>query len=894
MLLVLVAILPLAGYDVFYAVRNYVVRRDAIIEDAAADARSLGRITDHALDSMVMALRILRASPALEGGDFVAFEPLARNFRAQIMPGAGLRVFDAAGTVLFASGAVPSRSDSGASARVFATGAPMISGVIRNPGTGQAMLSIDVPVSRDGKLVFDLALSLPLARLQQLAGELGLPAGRIGAIFDPSGIIAARFPDPGGLLGTRASPTFLRAQASGAVAGVLDIKTGAGGPAVLVFARAAQSDWYAAIAIPRAQILAPLLAAVWHMLMAGALALSVSMLLALMVARRLARPVSTLARLAASLEGGDVVLAHEPGVREADEVARVLEETVRRRRTAEDTADEAELRSARLIEAVPCGVIVFGRDGGWTFVNRAACALLGRSAEELLDLTVESPDLGVETVDGNLILPEERASARALRGETVHDMEVSMLRGTGGRISLLLSAVPLRDRAGQIVGALTSVQDVTERRAAQDRLDSALQTLEQRVHGEVAAREAAQQEAAHAQRMRALGQLAGGVAHDFNNVLQAISGAVSLIERRAERPEAVRRFARTASAAAMRGAAVASRLLTFARRGELRATSIEADALLREMTEILGHTLGGHVVVRAEVAGNAGWLMADRPQLQTVLVNLAANARDAMPSGGTLTLSAVAETVAESAVHPAGLAPGRYVRLDASDTGVGMDTATLARAAEPFFTTKPMDKGTGLGLAMARGFTEQLGGGFAIRSALGQGTVVHLWLPAADGPFASDSEVESSAAAAATPFDSAHVARAMLAPARLRVLLVDDEAEVRSVLAEELTERGFVVQQAADAHEARELLREARFDVLVTDFSMPGENGSALIAVAQRLRPGMPALLLTGMVIDAVLERSADPGGTGITETIGKPIRPADLAARIARLAAQAAVPAGA
>ncbi|MEO9188656.1 MAG: ATP-binding protein, partial [Acetobacteraceae bacterium] len=475
--------------------------------------------------------------------------------------------------------------------------------------------------------------------------------------------------------------------------------------------------------------------------------------------------------------------------------------------------------------------------------------------------------------------PEERASARALRGEVVRDLEVSMRRGTGGRIALLLSAVPLRDRAGRIIGALTAMIDVTQRRAAQDRLDTLLLTLEARVREEVAAREAAQQEAAQAQKMQALGELAGGVAHDFNNVLQAVSGAVGLIERRADSPNEVRRFAAAAAAAAARGAAVAGRLLTFARRGELRATPIEATALLRDTAEMLRHTLGAHVTVRTETAAGAGWLMADLAQLQTVLVNLAANARDAMAGGGTLTLRAVPETVAANATHPAGLRAGRYVRLEAADTGAGMDAATLARATEPFFTTKPVDKGTGLGLAMARGFAEQLGGGLAIASAPGRGTTVRLWLPGADEP------AKAPAVRAFAPPVAAPGTPVAGAPDGLHVLLVDDEEGTRTILAEELADCGFVVDQAQNAEEARARLGAARCDVLVTDFSMPGENGLALIAAARNSRPGLPAVLLTGLGADPSLTGPPAEASEGVTETVGKPVRVADLATRIARLA---------
>ncbi|HJS86686.1 MAG TPA: response regulator, partial [Acetobacteraceae bacterium] len=320
-------------------------------------------------------------------------------------------------------------------------------------------------------------------------------------------------------------------------------------------------------------------------------------------------------------------------------------------------------------------------------------------------------------------------------------------------------------------------------------------------------------------------------------------------------------------------AAVAGRLLTFARRGDLRAAPVEAAALLRDTAAMLVHTLSAQITVQSEAAADAGWLMADGPQLQTVLVNLAANARDAMPGGGTLTLRAASETVAPGAAHPAGLRPGRYVRLDAADTGEGMDEATLARATEPFFTTKPVNKGTGLGLAMARGFVEQLGGGLAIESAPGRGTAVHLWLPAADPPVP-------------VPPRSAP---ARVAPGT-RVLLVDDEEVVRATLAEELEERGYEIQEAADAAEASALLRSERFDVLVTDYSMPGETGTALIVAARRMRPEMPALLLTGMAAEVALEGEAMSTDAAPTEILAKPARAAEIAARIARLTGSGAV----
>ncbi len=254
---------------------------------------------------------------------------------------------------------------------------------------------------------------------------------------------------------------------------------------------------------------------------------------------------------------------------------------------------------------------------------------------------------------------------------------------------------------------------------------------------------------AQAQKMQALGELAGGIAHDINNVLQAVSSALALIARRPDQPVSVSRFAALGSTAAERGAAITRRLLLFARRADLSAEPIDVAGLLTELSEVLAHTLGSAVAVVVEDACDVPPLLADKSQLETVLVNLATNARDAMPDGGRLTLSAGVEQVGPDASHPASLSPGRYVRLAVRDTGTGMDPATLARVTEPFFTTKPAGKGTGLGLAMARGFAEQSGGALAIDSAPGRGTTVALWLPQAE-PEAADPASGPASASAGT------------------------------------------------------------------------------------------------------------------------------------------------
>ncbi len=316
--------------------------------------------------------------------------------------------------------------------------------------------------------------------------------------------------------------------------------------------------------------------------------------------------------------------------------------------------------------------------------------------------------------------------------------------------------VPLTTAEGHVLGALcaidtkprvwiteavTAMRDLAAVAVSELSLRHLAFELEARLRAEAAAREAAQAQLAQRQRLEALGQLAGGVAHDFANVLQAVEGGARLAKERLDRdPGSARNLLDRVCEAARRGASITRRLLAFARRGELRVEPVDAAKLLGELREVLAHTLGASCPrVRVDAEPPLPPVLADRGELEAVLVNLATNARDAMPHGGTLTFAAEVEAVAvDGPAHPAGLRPGGYLRLSAADTGAGMDAATLSRAAEPFFTTKPEGKGTGLGLAMARDFAEQAGGGLAIASELGRGTTVSLWLPCPDQAPASD------------------------------------------------------------------------------------------------------------------------------------------------------------
>jgi PAS domain S-box-containing protein len=530
------------------------------------------------------------------------------------------------------------------------------------------------------------------------------------------------------------------------------------------------------------------------------------------------------------------------------------------RKRAEEALRQSEARFRAAVQALS-GILwtnnaegeMAGEQAGWA-------ALTGQSQEDYQGYgwaKAVHPDDAQPTVD---------AWNESVAGRRPFVFEHRVRRHDGAWRRFSIRAVPVLHQDGTVREWVGVHTDITEQREAEAELADLNRKLEERVREEMAAREDAQTRAAHAQRMQALGQLAGGIAHDFNNILQAVQSGGALIEKRAADAASVRRFARTVVSAAERGAAITRRLLSFARRGDLRAERIDPAGLLDGLRDVLAQTLGSPINVCVEGGTGLAAVMADRGQLETVLVNLATNARDAMPDGGTLTLAAATEEVTAAGVSPIGLKPGQYVRLAVADTGTGMDRTTLERAMEPFFTTKPQDKGTGLGLPMAKGFAEQSGGGLAIESAPGEGTTVTIWLPVAD--------VRTEAA-------QIQPGLAPVAGLARRVLVVDDEDLVREVLVASLEEAGFAVLAAGNGAEALALLEaEEPVDALVTDLSMPGMGGLALIREAQVRRPGLPAVLLTGYAGEAahLAVSGAPPGAFSL---LRKPVSVAQLVDRI-------------
>jgi CheY-like chemotaxis protein len=371
--------------------------------------------------------------------------------------------------------------------------------------------------------------------------------------------------------------------------------------------------------------------------------------------------------------------------------------------------------------------------------------------------------------------------------------------------------------------------------------------------------------------MDAIGQLTGGVAHDFNNLLTAILGSLELAKKRLPQDPKLSALIDNAVTGARRGAMLTKRMLAFARRQEMKTERVSVIDLVRGMTDLLQSALGSSVSIETRFPLSISPIIADENQLEMAILNLGVNARDAMPNGGNIVIAAREETIGSS--DGGSLSPGHYVCLSISDTGFGMDAATLRRAVEPFYTTKGVGKGTGLGLSMVHGIAEQLGGRLVLKSEVNKGTVAEMWLPVAGA------KLQGSASAKvdpAKPFVSRH----------LVILVVDDDNLVLTNTVAMLDDLGHAALAASSGAEALDILRRTdAIDLVVTDHVMPNMTGQQLALSISAQWPQIPIILATGY---AELER----GASQEAHLLSKPFSQRELAAKIAEVAV-APVPEG-
>lgn len=516
----------------------------------------------------------------------------------------------------------------------------------------------------------------------------------------------------------------------------------------------------------------------------------------------------------------------------------------------------AELISERtrlttLLDALPVGVAFVNPDGSTHLSNPEFRRFLPTG--EVPSRLPEAADRweGYEA-DGSRIKPDRYVTARSLRGEHVQGVEFLYHPESGEPVWTRVSGLPLVV-GERLTGAISVIVDIDEQKRAQSALAEAAGQLERQVAERTAAlsnalaqlkNEAGERERAEAalrqsQKMEAVGQLTGGIAHDFNNMLTGVIGAIDIMKRRiaSGRLDDLDRFMEAASVSAQRAAGLTARLLAFSRRQSLDSRATDINALVGSLDDLLRRTMSEQISISILPSSDVPAAMVDANQLESAILNLAINARDAMPDGGVLTIETSVAVLDESYcdTHP-GAVPGRYVVVEVSDSGVGMDKDTLEKVFDPFFTTKPIGQGTGLGLSMVYGFAKQSEGQVRIHSTPGQGTSVKLFLPVAKGGVAEDEPTS----------EALHHGDGQT------VLLVEDDASVRLLVRDVLNELGYKAVEAAEASSAIALLEGgSKFDLMVTDVGLPGMNGRQLAEVARQHLPDLPILFVTGYAENA-------------------------------------------
>ncbi|HSZ96905.1 MAG TPA: PAS domain S-box protein, partial [Bradyrhizobium sp.] len=485
-------------------------------------------------------------------------------------------------------------------------------------------------------------------------------------------------------------------------------------------------------------------------------------------------------------------------------------------RAAEATLRNSEAQFRLLVQGVTdYSIYMLGLDGRVASWNAGAQRIKGYQPEEIIGQHFSRFYTEEDRQNGE----PERALATAIR-EGRFEKEGLRVRKNGERFWANVIIDAIRGDDGEIIGFAKITRDITEQREARAALDRARETLFQ------------------SQKMEAVGQLTGGIAHDFNNLLTAVIGSLEIAERRVS-DVSVKRLLSNAMRGAQRGAALTQRMLVFARRHELNSQPLEIPMLVRGMSEMLERSLGPSVLIETRFPLNLPWIKTDPNQLEMALLNLIVNARDAMPQGGPIIVAAFSEAVGEGQQ----LRPGSYVCLSVTDSGGGMDAATLAKATDPFFTTKEVGKGTGLGLPMVHGLAQESGGALVLKSRKGKGTTAELWFPVA--------EKSPVAATVNQVFATATKSR------KLTILVVDDDPLVLTNMAAMLEDLGHTVHEASSALEALAILgRESAIELVLTDQAMPQMTGAELIGEINSRWPKLPAILATGF---AELPSGIDP-----------------------------------
>ncbi len=844
--LVCLTALPLLAVGAGFAVESLDEKRANAFELVTALARSNGARLDDEISTVSALLMALSHTISVDG-DVAANDTLLARVTADLPPYFnGLAAFAADGrNVGLAPFETNDRELVGAADRDYfeaAMGGAQIawSQPLLGPLSQRPQIVLARPIrGADGKPAGVIAAGIILEAMARIFDHVELPPGAVIRINNERGIVLARSADAAQWVGRDLSRDAWVMTHLNAGAGVEEVQWADGGLRLTASVRAKQVPWLVSVGIPAETALAGSRSASRRAALLGGCAVALALLAAWIMSGRLARPIRQLVEDARIFGGGD--LSHRSKVVSGSELGllatalngaadQIADSSLRLREVGD------ELRT--IIQASPIPIIASDRERRLTLWNGAAEALWGYEAAEVIG---KAPPMSSTTADEAV---SRTYFGRVLAGESLLGIDRRQHRRDGTEVETRMYAAPIADGEGGVRGVVSLWLDRTEQNALEARLRQS-------------------------QKMEAIGQLAGGFAHDINNILGIIVANLDMMTTesrdRSEDPELVT----AALNASLRGADLVQQLLAFSRQQPLTMRPMRIRPTLERWTPLLRRTLGERTVVELDLPEDLWEVLADPTQLESCLLNVTLNARDAMPDGGRLAISARNLSVGpETASANPGLREGDYVILSVTDSGTGIAPAILPRVFEPFFTTKDPGKGSGLGLSVVFGYMRQAGGTAKIYSEQGHGTSVLLYLPRVERDAAGEASAAPTVGQAA-PRGSG------------RILVVDDNADMRAASVSMLKSLGYSVVEAGDAHEAiRAMDGDRPFDLVFSDIVMPGDLTGVDLARIARGR-GVQVLLTSGFANP--VEIHADAQSQGI-EVLAKPYRKADLAARIRSL----------
>ena len=850
-LMVLACLAPVLLGGLYWIRTTYVDQRSALLRHMQDTSRALSIAIDRELTGLQDALRLLSVSPALRDGELGAFYQQAQAVRSTY-PNTNVIVADRNGQQLLNTirpwgSDLPTREIGLGVRAVFDTGKPSISNLYAGVLSGRSMISLDMPVRQGDTVIYDLAITVLADRFTALLQQERLPPEWVANVIDSANVMVARTRDPGRYIGHAVNKTGAPFGGE-ANEGIIHKPLYEGDMATGAYTRSSLSGWTVGILVPDRVFTSQIWPFITFQAAVLAVLLAVCGITARRIALRVTRSVNALVAPAAALGRGDRVVIAPLEIAEADAVAQALQQAadLLEARSRERDNAERRLRAAAetleaTLSAAPLAIATLSADGLTTQWNASAELMTGYSAAEVIGRRY-----GDEVAPTGAPCPPSEMRARLQRGEVVRDLQTKRLRRDGVVIDVNCSANPLFDEQGAYRGAVIVTHDVTQALRAEERLRQS-------------------------QKLEAVGRLTGGVAHDFNNLLGVAILNLELLGALLQDNPAAAELSRACLEALSHGAQLTQQLLAFGRRQPLQPAHANINDLVRDAVRLPARALEETMRVETRLAEQAWPVFVDQAQFEAAITNLATNARDAMPDGGTLTIS----TANLHLDRPGELPPGDYAVVTVEDTGSGMTPEVLSQAFEPFFTTKPVGKGSGLGLSMVFGFAKQSGGQVTIDSTLGQGTRIRLFLPRAD-PVA---ETAAQPVDAATGYGQGEC-----------VMVVEDNARLRAAAARHLVALGYRTIEMEDGRAALNALESGtRVDLVFSDVVMPGDiGGYDLARIVPERWPSVRVVLTSGY-------RNAAPGTVPLDREVpilNKPFRRADLS-RVIRQALAPPEPVG-